>query len=116
MPRYRHPVAGDDTPGHPPARVHVSRAEKAAVDADGCFDAPRSVAESIADRHGTTVEAMRVDAEAESGSSAGASGETASGSDADETYTCAGTTAGDEPCTREVDEPGGYCYQHGPED
>lgn len=28
---------------------------------------------------------------------------------------CAGTKADDEPCTRTVDELGGYCYQHGPD-
>lgn len=31
----------------------------------------------------------------------------------DETFTCAGSTADGDPCTREVDEQGGYCHQHG---
>lgn len=50
------------------------------------------------------------------------SDEQGSGTDSDdtdtegETYTCSGETAGGDPCTREVDEPGGYCYQHGPEE
>lgn len=30
----------------------------------------------------------------------------------DATYTCAGTTADGEPCTREVDEEWAYCHQH----
>ena len=33
----------------------------------------------------------------------------------DETHTCAGSTADGDPCTREVDEQGGYCHQHGEE-
>lgn len=29
-----------------------------------------------------------------------------------ESPTCSGLKANDEPCTREVDEPGDYCWQH----
>lgn len=34
-------------------------------------------------------------------------------SDGDGSHTCAGSTADGDPCTREVDEQGGYCHQHG---
>lgn len=30
--------------------------------------------------------------------------------------TCAGTKSDDSPCTREVDEPGDYCWQHEPDE
>lgn len=60
MPRYRHPRADDDTPGHPPARIHVSRSDKAAVDDDGTFEVSQAVAQSIADAHDVTVEDMAV--------------------------------------------------------
>lgn len=55
MPRYRHPAR------HPPKRVHVTRADKRAVDEDGVFDAPRSVAEAIAGQYDTTIDEMAVD-------------------------------------------------------
>lgn len=58
MPEYRHPRAGDG-PGQPPARVHISRAEKAPV-TDGTFTAPEGVANAVAAHHDTTAEAMRV--------------------------------------------------------
>jgi hypothetical protein len=61
MPTYRHPRAADDSAGPPPARVHVSRADKRSVDADGTFDAPAAVAATIAAAHDTTADAMRVD-------------------------------------------------------
>jgi hypothetical protein len=94
MPEYRHPRADADAPGYPPAQVHISRGETAAV-TDGTFTAPQSVAEAIARDHDTTASAMRVD-----GNSDDASGET---------YYCVGA-GGD--CSREVDEPGGKCWQH----
>lgn len=40
-------------------------------------------------------------------------GMTSSDDGASESYTCAGETSAGESCSREVDEPGGYCYQHG---
>lgn len=88
MPTYRHPLAADDRPGHPPAAVHVSRAVNAEVSGDGTFDAPESVGEAVAARFDLTESDIR-----ESG----------------ETHTCAGA---DGECSREVDSPGGRCWQH----
>lgn len=31
----------------------------------------------------------------------------------EQTFTCAGTKADGEPCTREVDAEGAFCHQHG---
>lgn len=61
MPEYRHPLAGEDTAGRPPSRIHISRSEKAAVDDNGVFEAPRSVGEAVADRHGVAVSDTRAD-------------------------------------------------------
>lgn len=59
MPEYRHPTAPRDVPGVPPAEIHVSRAENATVEPDGCFEAPESVARAVAKRHGVTLASMR---------------------------------------------------------
>ena len=39
-------------------------------------------------------------------------GKSTSGSRSKSTFFCQGTTADDEPCSREVDEPGERCFQH----
>jgi hypothetical protein len=45
----------------------VSRAERAAVDADGVFEAPERVGQAVAEHHDTTAEAIRVDGDAGDG-------------------------------------------------
>jgi hypothetical protein len=41
MPEYRHPLADADTPGKPPAQIHVGRREdNVAVADDGTFTVP----------------------------------------------------------------------------
>jgi len=59
MPEYRHPTTLDGVPGKAPARVHVTRAEAAAV-TGGTFDAPESVGEAVAARFGVDVPDIRV--------------------------------------------------------
>lgn len=101
MPEYRHPRALDSVDGHPPAQVHISRAENAEV-TDGRFSTDEeTVVRSIAAAFDVDVSTLRVDTDADSdGVSA-------------ETPTCVGA-GGD--CSREVSEPGGRCWQHTEDD
>lgn len=112
MATYRHPRAGEDTPGHPPNRIHVSRADKRAVDEDGVFEAPRRIARAIAARHDTTAEAMRVD---DTDGSADGTVDTSDGDDDADSGECeviltSGEREG-EPCGRELP-----CRFHSEED
>lgn len=104
MPTYRHPRS------HPPARVHVSRGDKRPVADDGTFDAPRQVAESIADHHGVSAAEMRVDSDDGSNESTGNGG---LGVETEEPQPVCGATLSDGgTCTREVDAPEDRCWQH----
>lgn len=88
MPRVRHPRDVDGVAGHPPDRVTV-RGNAYAVDGDPpTVELPTDAhVEDLADAYGLTPGTLRVS----------------------ETHTCVGK---DGECSREVDEPGGRCWQH----
>lgn len=117
--RVKHPYALDDDAPSPDGAVHWGgRRELSTVDADGAFYVPDDRAEQFVaswpEADGYSLADLRVD-EAD-GDSGGATDGRVDGSDSDDAPTCAGTTAAGDPCTREVDEPGGYCYQHPSQD
>ena len=91
MPEYRHPRALSDVSGRPPSAVSIG-GESVPVDGDTfeCDD-DRGVRD-LAEAYGVTVADLRV-------------------AD-DKAATCAGK---DGDCSREVDEPGGLCWQHADE-
>lgn len=94
-----------DDPSRPvPSRV-------AGEDADLCECVP--FGDDSADASSDTDETDSVPPQSES-SSEGSDGsdEDDGDSDADSPPTCAGTKANGEPCSREVDEEGDYCFQH----
>lgn len=142
--RVIHPYALDDDAPEPDGTVHWGgRRRLSEVDEDGTFHVPDDGGHNLDDwaaGYGYELEDLVVEAEAdelepdqeaESGASADASDDTADGSESDDEAEeqphgyphnddgeplCVGTTGSGDPCSRVVDEPGGYCYQHGPED
>jgi hypothetical protein len=103
MPEYRHPLADADTPGKPPAQIHVGRREdNVAVADDGTFTVPAPVAEAEAARCGVDVEAMRVEPQ-------GAASDTCGALDASTSDDCGrdpgwGRDTDSGPCTDHVAE------------
>jgi len=57
-------------------------------------------------------EYLGIDTDAADDAVSNPGGGTGDASETDDAPTCAGETAGGEACTREVDEPGDYCFQH----
>lgn len=126
MPTVLHPRALAETDGSAPHRVVIER-QRFVVDTDtGLVDLEsEQQAQALAEAHGVDRDAIDPDSgQGESagsgesdengadGPSGGATDETTHRTNDDGEPLCAGTTGAGDPCTRTVDEPGGYCYQH----
>jgi len=62
MPRYRHPRVHEAPSDAAVPRIAVDvNGDHVPLDADGCFEAPASVAADIAAAHGLGVDVLRVD-------------------------------------------------------
>lgn len=118
--KLRHPRAHPDVPGKPPAKIDVGGGYNSTreLNDDGTFAASREFGEGLADRFDVPFEVVdgSVPVADVSTSTDDSGGDTRDGSesdDGDEDGTDAPTCAGaDGECSREVDEPGGLCWQH----
>ena len=114
--RIRHPYSLSDDSPTPDDVVHYGgRRRVAEVDEDDTFEVPddraRAFLSSWPTAEGYDASALIVSDGADSSVGDSSTGAT-DAPDEDETPTCAGTTADGSPCTREVDAPGDYCFQH----